>query len=39
LQLGFVNVTNEIRGIQIGAINVIKKGGWLVAIPLINGSF
>lgn len=28
-----------VRGVQIGAMNIIKEGGWLLAIPLINGSF
>jgi hypothetical protein len=39
VQLGVINVTREMKGLQIGLINVIEKGGWVMVLPLVNGSF
>ena len=39
LQLGVVNAADEMSGLQIGVINVIRKNGWLLVLPLVNGSF
>jgi len=39
LQLGFINYANTMKGLQIGLINVIKQGGALPVLPIINWSF
>lgn len=39
LQLGFVNNTGTIHGLQIGFINIIKQGGWLPVMVIVNGNF
>ncbi len=39
LQVALVNNTTTMKGIQLGFINIIHKGGWLPVFPIINGSF
>lgn len=39
LQLGFVNYARSMKGIQIGLINIINKGGMFPFFPIVNWSF
>lgn len=39
LQLGLVNYTQNLHGVQIGLINIIKVGGALPVLPIVNWSF
>ena len=39
LQVAFVNYTDTMRGIQLGLINIINKGGFLPIFPFFNFSF
>jgi hypothetical protein len=39
LQLGIVNYTQHLHGVQIGLINIIKQGGALPVLPIVNWSF
>ncbi len=39
LQLGVVNYTQRLHGVQIGLINIIKVGGALPVLPIVNWSF
>ena len=36
LQVAFVNYTESLSGLQIGLINIIKKGGWMPWFPIFN---
>lgn len=38
LQVALVNNTTTMKGIQLGLVNIIHKGGWLPVFPIINGS-
>ena len=39
LQVAFVNYTDTMKGIQLGLINIINKGGFLPIFPFFNFSF
>ncbi len=39
LQLGLVNYTQNLHGVQVGLINIIKVGGALPVLPIVNWSF
>lgn len=39
LQLGFFNYAETMHGLQIGLINVIREGGALPVLPIVNWSF
>lgn len=39
LQLAIFNYTDSMNGIQIGLINIIKKGGFFPWFPIFNFSF
>lgn len=40
LALGIVNFTRNLRGVQIGLVNIVQdKVGWSRALPLVNASF
>ena len=40
VQLGFINYADRVdKGIQIGLINIIKQGGVLPVLPVVNWSF
>lgn len=39
LQLGLVNYAETMYGIQIGFVNVIRTGGLLPVLPIVNWSF
>ena len=39
LQIGFVNYAERLHGVQIGLINIIKQGGVLPVLPIVNWSF
>lgn len=39
LQLGFFNYAETMHGLQIGLINVIREGGVLPVLPIVNWSF
>lgn len=39
LQIAIVNYADAMNGIQIGLINIIKKGGFMPWFPLFNFSF
>ncbi len=39
LQLGLVNYAQRLHGLQIGLINIIKVGGALPVLPIVNWSF
>lgn len=36
LQFSFVNYAGSLNGVQIGLINIIKKGGWMPWFPIFN---
>lgn len=38
-QLGFFNYAEAMHGLQIGLINVIREGGVLPVLPIVNWSF
>jgi hypothetical protein len=38
-QLGFFNYAEKMHGLQIGLINVIREGGVLPVLPIVNWSF
>ena len=40
IQLGFINYADRVnKGIQIGLINIIREGGVLPILPIVNWSF
>lgn len=39
LQLGFFNYAETMHGLQIGLINVIREGGVMPVLPIVNWSF
>lgn len=39
LQLAIVNYAESMNGLQIGLVNIIKKGGWMPWFPIANWSF
>lgn len=39
LQLGFFNYAETMHGLQIGLVNVIREGGVLPVLPIVNWSF
>jgi hypothetical protein len=39
LQIGLVNYTQNLHGLQIGLINIIKVGGAMPVLPIVNWSF
>ncbi|MDP8240006.1 MAG: hypothetical protein P9X24_13020 [Candidatus Hatepunaea meridiana] len=39
VQFGFINYTVSMKGLQIGFANVIRQGGVLPVLPIINFSF
>ncbi len=39
LQIGLVNYTQRLHGVQIGLVNIIKQGGALPVLPIVNWSF
>ena len=39
-QLGLLNYAEEMeKGIQIGIVNIISRGGWAPVLPFVNGRF
>jgi hypothetical protein len=38
-QLGFVNYAESMHGLQIGLVNIIRQGGVLPVLPIVNWSF
>ena len=38
-QLGFINYAETMNGLQIGLANIIRQGGVLPFLPLVNWSF
>lgn len=39
-QLGLVNYAEEMeKGLQVGIINIISRGGWAPVLPFVNGRF
>jgi hypothetical protein len=38
-QLGFVNYAESMNGLQIGLVNIIRQGGVLPVLPIVNWSF
>ncbi len=39
-QLGLLNYAGTMdKGIQIGLVNIISRGGWAPVLPFVNGSF
>jgi len=38
-QLGFINYAESMYGLQIGFANIIRRGGVLPVLPLVNFSF
>ena len=39
-QIGLVNYAEEMdKGIQIGILNIISRGGWAPVLPFVNGRF
>ena len=38
-QLGVVNYTENMYGIQVGLVNIIRVGGVLPVLPIVNWSF
>ena len=39
VQLGVVNYAKKLHGVQVGLINIIKEGGVLPFLPIVNWSF
>jgi len=39
LQFGLVNYAERMHGVQVGLVNIIKTGGVLPVMPLVNWSF
>jgi hypothetical protein len=39
LQVGLVNYAERMHGVQIGLVNIIKQGGVLPVLPIVNWSF
>lgn len=39
LQIAFVNYAERLHGVQLGFINIIREGGVLPVMPLVNWSF
>ena len=39
MQIGVVNVAQNMQGVQIGLVNIIRNNGMLPASPLINIGF
>ncbi|OGS23793.1 MAG: hypothetical protein A2297_02450 [Elusimicrobia bacterium RIFOXYB2_FULL_48_7] len=39
VQVGVVNVADTMKGLQIGLLNVIKHGGFLPVMVVVNGKF
>jgi hypothetical protein len=39
LQVGLVNYAQYLHGVQVGLINIIKQGGALPVLPIVNWSF
>ena len=39
-QLGLVNISDRVNGVQIGLFNYIEENpGWLKVLPIVNWSF
>ena len=39
-QLGLVNYAEEMeKGLQVGIVNIISRGGWAPVLPIVNGCF
>ena len=39
LQLGLVNYAESMKGLQLGLVNIIRVGGVLPVLPIVNWSF
>ncbi len=39
VQFGLVNYTQRMKGLQIGLVNVIRQGGAMPVLPIVNWSF
>lgn len=39
LQFAFVNYAERLNGVQVGLINIIREGGVLPVLPIVNWSF
>jgi hypothetical protein len=39
MQIGVVNRAEELRGVQLGLLNIAKRGGFLPVFPIVNAGF
>ncbi len=39
VQIGLINYTETLKGLQIGAVNIVRNAGKVPVLPIIYGSF